>query len=162
MTSFSSIDGVGAGGQAQNYHGSNGTAHSVRENPETTADSGGVKKLILVVEDDIQSQQYMRILLSKSYAIETASVAQKALEILEQRNVRLVLMDISLQGEIDGLQLTRIIRRTPQLRDMPVIALTAHAFPADRQRSLDAGCTEYLSKPFQREQLIQLIDRFIR
>ena len=70
-------------------------------------------------------------------------------------------MDISLHGDIDGLQLTRIIRDSDAHAELPIIALTAHAFPADRQKSIDAGCTDYISKPFQRDQLLRLIEKYI-
>jgi CheY-like chemotaxis protein len=113
------------------------------------------------VEDDIQSQQYMKILLAKHFAVELSSTAKDAWQLLNSTPIDLVLMDISLHGEIDGLQLTRMIRDAETLRALPVIALTAHAFPADRQKSIDAGCTDYLSKPFQREQLLSIIAKHI-
>ena len=116
---------------------------------------------ILVVEDDIQSQQYMKILLSRHFAVETSSSAKDAWQLLHEKPIDLVLMDISLHGDIDGLQLTRMIREDEILRALPVIALTAHAFPADREKSIDAGCTDYLSKPFQREQLMTIINKYI-
>jgi PAS domain S-box-containing protein len=126
-----------------------------RPQPETT------RRHLLVVEDDVQSQQYMKILLSKHFAVQVSSTAKDAWRILHESTINLVLMDISLHGEIDGLQLTRMIREDEALRTLPVIALTAHAFPADRQKSIDAGCTDYLSKPFQREQLLTIIEKHI-
>ncbi|MDH7515197.1 MAG: PAS domain S-box protein [Bacteroidota bacterium] len=115
------------------------------------------KRRVLVVEDDPQSQQYMKILLGKDYLVDIAPTAGAVLEILGKTPVDIILMDISLHGEIDGLQLTRIIRQKPGCERIPIIAVTAHAFPSDRQRSLEAGCTEYISKPFQRDQLMRLI-----
>jgi CheY-like chemotaxis protein len=58
------------------------------------------------------------------------------------------------------LQLTGRIREDAQLKDLPVIAVTAHAFADDRRRSLEAGCNEYLPKPFRVNQLRELVDRF--
>ena len=62
-------------------------------------------------------------------------------------------MDLSLRGDEDGLQLTRRIRREDSLLSTPIIALTAHAFPEDKQKSLEAGCNRYFSKPFDIEAL---------
>jgi CheY-like chemotaxis protein len=62
-------------------------------------------------------------------------------------------MDLSLRGNEDGLQLTRRIRQAENISGIPIIALTAHAFPEDKQRSLDAGCDRYFSKPFQIEEV---------
>ena len=119
------------------------------------------RRTVLVVEDDIQSQQYMKILLTKNYGVEVSSSAKDAWEKLKSVAIDLVLMDISLHGDIDGLQLTRIIRDSDAHAELPIIALTAHAFPADRQKSIDAGCTDYISKPFQRDQLLRLIEKYI-
>jgi CheY-like chemotaxis protein len=119
------------------------------------------RRTVLVVEDDIQSQQYMKILLTKTYDVEVSSSAKDAWEKLKAASIDLVLMDISLHGDIDGLQLTRIIRDSAPHRAIPIIALTAHAFPADRQKSIDAGCTDYISKPFQREQLLRMIEKYL-
>ena len=116
---------------------------------------------VLVVEDDTQSQQYMALLLSKLYQVRVAPSASQAWAVLESDPIDLVLMDISLHGDIDGLQFTRLIRQDARYSMLPVIALTAHAFPADRQRCLDAGCNEYLAKPFQRDHLLEMIARFL-
>ena len=137
-------------------HGSEGNPSARESRPETPLSR------ILVVEDDIQSQQYMKILLSKQYFVEVASSAADAWATLQRAPVDLVLMDISLHGEIDGLQLTRMIRDDASFKALPVIALTAHAFPADRQKSIDAGCSDYLSKPFQRDQLLIIIEKHIK
>ena len=139
-----------------------GDAVSTMSDPRASQlETDPVRKRLLVVEDDIQSQQYMKILLAKHFAVELSSTAKDAWQVLNSAPIDLVLMDISLHGEIDGLQLTRMIREAEALRALPVIALTAHAFPADRQKSLDAGCTDYLSKPFQREQLLSIIAKHI-
>ena len=139
-----------------------GDAVSTMSDPRAShLETDPVRKRLLVVEDDIQSQQYMKILLAKHFAVELSSTAKDAWQVLNSAPIDLVLMDISLHGEIDGLQLTRMIREAEALRALPVIALTAHAFPADRQKSLDAGCTDYLSKPFQREQLLSIIAKHI-
>lgn len=137
------------------------TAATVAEPAASHPEGEPARKRLLVVEDDIQSQQYMKILLAKHFAVELSSTAKDAWQLLNSTPIDLVLMDISLHGEIDGLQLTRMIREAETLRALPVIALTAHAFPADRQKSIDAGCTDYLSKPFQREQLLSIIAKHI-
>ncbi len=111
------------------------------------------KKAILVVEDDEQSQKYMRILLSREFAVHIAATGEQAWGILMSEPIDLVLMDLSLRNGEDGLQITKRIRSSGKRPDIPIIALTAHAFPEDRRRSLDAGCNDYVSKPFQWPQL---------
>lgn len=119
------------------------------------------KKSILVVEDDEQSQKYMRILLSREYDVHLAATGQKAWELLEENQIHLVLMDLSLRDGEDGLQITRKIRQDTRYKEIPIIALTAHAFPEDRKRSLEAGCSDYVSKPFQWVHLKSVMEKFL-
>ena len=111
-------------------------------------DRGDMKRLtVLIVEDDPHSQLYFSRLLSVHYETATASSAREAWDLLHNRSFDLVLMDISLTGGEDGLSLTRRMRREKAFATLPVIAVTAYAFPEDRHRALEAGCTDYLSKP---------------
>jgi CheY-like chemotaxis protein len=120
-----------------------------------------VKKCILVVEDDEQSQKYMRILLSREFEVFIAAGSKRAWEVLESENVALILMDLSLRDGEDGLKITRRIRESSPNPNVPIIALTAHAFPEDRKRSIEAGCNDYVSKPFQWVHLKSIIDKYI-
>lgn len=117
------------------------------------------RKNILVVEDDEQSTRFIQVLLQDSYIIHNATWAEPAWDILLREHIDLVLMDISLPGDENGLELTRRIRSDDRLRSLPVIVVTAHAFPRDRENSLAAGCNEYISKPFDRAQLLGAVQR---
>ncbi|MBN1448177.1 MAG: response regulator [Bacteroidetes bacterium] len=116
---------------------------------------------ILVVEDDEQSQKYMRILLSREYAVHIAATGKQAWDILANEPVDIILMDLSLRDGEDGLQITRKVRLDERYRHIPIIALTAHAFPEDRKRSLDAGCNDYVSKPFQWVHLKTVMEKYL-
>ncbi len=102
---------------------------------------------ILIVEDDSHSQLYFTKLLSGMYDTAVASSAREAWELLHERHFSLVLMDISLKGDEDGLSLTRRLRSEPAYEKLPIVAVTAYAFPDDKRRALEAGCTDYLPKP---------------
>lgn len=102
---------------------------------------------ILIVEDDPHSQLYFTKLLSGMYDTAVASSAREAWELLHERHFSLVLMDISLKGDEDGLSLTRRLRSEPAYEKLPIVAVTAYAFPDDKRRALEAGCTDYLPKP---------------
>lgn len=119
------------------------------------------KKSILVVEDDEQSQKYMRILLSREFEVFIAAGGVQAWEILEHNDIALILMDLSLRDGDDGLKITRNIRENGSKPGIPIIALTAHAFPEDRKRSLEAGCNDYVSKPFQWVHLKSVIEKYL-
>ncbi|MFA6233671.1 MAG: response regulator [Bacteroidota bacterium] len=119
------------------------------------------RKQILVVEDDEQSARYLQVLLTHDYVVHCASWAEAAWKILQEFSIDLVLMDISLPGEENGLELTRRIRESEAIGTLPIIAVTAHAFPRDRENSLAAGCNEYISKPFERAFLLAAVDRYL-
>ncbi len=102
---------------------------------------------ILIVEDDPHSQLYFTKLLSGLYDTAVASSAREAWDLLHARVFDLVLMDISLKGDEDGLSLTRRLRSEVAFEKLPIVAVTAYAFPDDKKRALDSGCTDYLPKP---------------
>lgn len=116
---------------------------------------------ILVVEDDEQTQEYMRILLKKEYNIYLASSGKEAWSILTTSQIELILLDLSLRGDEDGLQFARRIRLSAEYNTIPIIVLTAHAFPEDKSKSLAAGCDLYLAKPFQINELKQALKNFL-
>lgn len=105
------------------------------------------RKSVLIVEDDPHSQLYFRKLLTGMYDISAVTNAREAWDLLHSRSFDLVLMDISLAGEEDGLSLTRRLRREAGFKTLPILAVTAYAFPEDKPKALAAGCTDYLSKP---------------
>ncbi|MFZ2287358.1 MAG: response regulator [Bacteroidales bacterium] len=102
---------------------------------------------ILIVEDDPHSQLYFTKLLSGLYDTAVAASAREAWDLLHDRDFDLVLMDISLKGDEDGLSLTRRLRSEESFSKLPIVAVTAYAFPDDKRRALEAGCTDYLPKP---------------
>ena len=119
------------------------------------------KPLILIVEDDEINQNALRLILSKKYNTVVVPSASEALEALRTNPIELILMDISIRGDMNGLELTTLIKKTPEYSNIPVIAVTAHAFSTDRQNSLDAGCDEYISKPFGIKELFEKINKLI-
>jgi PAS domain S-box-containing protein len=119
------------------------------------------KYLILIVEDDETNQLLIKSFLHKQYDTFIATNATKALAIMEKQAFDLILMDISLQHGMNGLELTKFIREEKENFNIPIIAVTGHAFPADRRRALEAGCNDYLAKPFTREELLGKVQYFL-
>ncbi|PLX25800.1 MAG: hypothetical protein C0600_11650 [Ignavibacteria bacterium] len=115
------------------------------------------KKTLLLVEDDFESQRYMEVLLKQQYALLYAESADEGRTLLDSKSIDLILMDISLRGSEDGLDLTRQLRRDPRFSHLPIIAVTAHAFPRDQHLCLQAGCDAYFSKPFSQGDLLRAI-----
>jgi CheY-like chemotaxis protein len=116
---------------------------------------------LLVVEDDPDTQAFMRALLGRHYEVATAASEDEFWAVLEECVPSIILMDVTLKGSQDGLTLTRQFRDDPRWNRIPVVALTAHATTEDRERALDAGCAAYLSKPVERRRLLELISSLI-
>lgn len=114
--------------------------------PATPA-ADGSRPLVLVVEDNPVNLELVEAVLDREgYEVISAVSAEEALKRLERLRPDLVLLDIQLPG-LDGLGLTRLLKANPATVEIPIVALTAHARPEDRQAALDAGCVEYISKP---------------
>lgn len=118
-------------------------------------------KTILAVEDDLISQFALRLLLEKKYKIHVAADALTAKKILAVNKIDLILMDISIKGDQHGLSLTAELKTGKHFSNIPIIVVTAHAFAHDKQRSLNAGADDYLSKPYSTLELLQRIEQHI-
>ncbi|MBI5648335.1 MAG: PAS domain S-box protein [Ignavibacteriae bacterium] len=116
---------------------------------------------ILAVEDDQLTQDFLASILTDSFDVLFASSAAAALDQLQMHTVDLILMDLSLEGDVNGLLLTRRLRGSDQHTHIPVIAVTAHAFPEDERLALDAGCDAYIAKPVTRARLVQMIRKHL-
>ena len=127
------------------------------------ANSESQRPTIIVVEDDPDTQAFMTAVLGRRYAVAIASTEAEARRELENRPgaPMLVLMDLSLAEGEDGAELTRRLRRDSRWAGLPIVALTAHATAADRDRALAAGCDDYVSKPIDRRKLFTLIDSLL-
>ncbi len=118
-------------------------------------------KHILVVEDNPDNMYVMdRILTHRGYTVDQATTGDAALTMIAQTSFDLVLMDMQMPG-LDGYTAVRAMREMPAGKEVPVIAVTANSMPRDRERSLGAGCTDYVAKPIRTNDLLQLIERYL-
>lgn len=118
---------------------------------------------VLVVDDEPDARTLLKFILEPKYQVITAASAEQAREVLEKDGeaMSLVLMDIKLDGGEDGITLTRQLRSKDRWKEVPIVALTACSTAEDVQSALDAGCDDYIPKPFYRRQLLALIARLI-
>ncbi|WP_397451988.1 response regulator [Pseudomonas sp. NA-150] len=116
---------------------------------------------ILLVEDNPVNQLVAKGMLSKlGYDVVVSGHGSDALEQLELHSFDLVLMDCNMPV-MDGYEASRQIRQSGRWPNMPIIALTANAMPEERERCRAAGMSDYLAKPFRREELISLLDQWL-
>jgi PAS domain S-box-containing protein len=127
--------------------------------PRPTALAG---KRILLVEDNEINQLVALALLRDVAGLEVtlAHNGQEAIERARSGAFDAVLMDVQMPG-MDGNQATALIRKNAALAKLPIIAMTAHAMAGDRERSLAAGMNDYVTKPFELEQLLAVLGRWI-
>ncbi len=116
---------------------------------------------ILLVEDNESIRRAMTLLLQRrGHTIVTAEDGEQAVEMAGSERPNLILMDLNLPI-LDGWQATRQIKRNPELRHIPIVALTAGGMAQDREFALNAGCDEFASKLLEINKLAELILRVL-
>lgn len=116
-------------------------------------------KVFLVVEDFEDSRFMMRRLLEMAgYQVLEASDGEQAVKMALDARPALILMDLSLP-KLDGLSATREIRKQRVLRNVPIVAVSAHDSPETRTEALAAGCNEYITKPIDFDVLNSVLER---
>jgi two-component system cell cycle response regulator DivK len=118
-------------------------------------------KSIMLVEDNKDNRLLVRTLLSELYTLLEYETGFEAIQALKTSTPNLILLDISLPG-MDGIEVLSRLRSNERLKDIPVIALTAHAVSGDRERFLEAGFNDYVAKPIVNEEaFLQSIKRWL-
>ncbi len=117
-------------------------------------------KKILIVEDVEFNRDLVVQLLEDDYMILTAADGKAGVELAERERPDLILMDLSLPG-VDGWEATRRIKANEALRNIPIIALTAHAMRGDAEKARACGCNDYLSKPIDEDLLFEKLRQFL-
>ena len=114
----------------------------------------GVGKKILVVDDKEDSRVLVgKVLGRRGYEVIGAGIGEDAINMAQTELPDLILMDVRLPGGIDGLEATRRIKALPQLAHIPILAMTASVRPEDEQRALDEGCSGFVRKPIDIDEL---------
>ena len=119
-------------------------------------------KNILIIDDDARNIFALSaVLKAKGFTCIPAYAAKDGLDILHHnKDVKVVLLDM-MMPEMDGYEAVDIIRGTPGLASMPVIAVTAQAMVGDREKTLNAGANAYISKPVDVDELLKLLAQYI-
>jgi two-component system, cell cycle response regulator DivK len=121
-----------------------------------------VRHCILVVEDNQLNRELLRDWLEvEGYEVWSAADLKASYEVFSKRLPDAVLLDINLGSE-NGLDLIAWMRQKPELGQVPVIAVTAHALVAEQERILQAGCRACLSKPIDFQLLREALDRWLQ
>lgn len=120
-----------------------------------------MKGRILVVEDNLANLELLRDWLeSEGFEVRAAQTLDQAFAELKANLPHAILLDVQL-GPEDGLSLASWIRRAPEFKHLPVIAVTAHAMITDQERVIQAGCNACISKPVEFKSLSQQLERWL-
>jgi len=120
------------------------------------------KPKLLVVEDDYENQKFLQIFLKRKFELELCDSSDTFYQKLEQNKFDIILMDISLRGKKDGLQLTRELREKDEYKDIAIVGLSAHAFQRDKDNAYNAGVDIFLTKPVQNDVLLETLIKTLR
>jgi CheY-like chemotaxis protein len=118
------------------------------------------EKTILIIEDNKMNMEMATDLLEiANYNVLQAENAEDGIQIAKEKHPDLILMDIALPG-MDGLEATRVLKKEKQTKDIPVVALTAHAMKDDNDEALKIGCSGYITKPINTRTFATAIGHF--
>lgn len=117
-------------------------------------------KILLVEDNPMNRDMLSRRLIRRGFEVVCCEDGEGVSGFVERESPDIVLMDISLPG-IDGLEATRRLRSSQNHSQIPIIALTAHAFESDERNARDAGCNEFETKPIDLERLLGKINSLI-
>ena len=146
-----------------------GTIGGVARNSRVTTNSRTIRvstrtdvqnaPLILVAEDEDNNFELVKVVLSKRYRLIRAHNGIEAVTLCEDEHPNLILMDIRMP-DMNGLDATRIIKEVN--RNIPIIALSAYAFDENIKEAKEAGCDDFMAKPFRVEDLLDRIQKFLK
>lgn len=146
-----------------------GTIGGMNKNSRTTTNSRTIRSttmtnlqnapLILVAEDEDSNFELVRIVLSKRYRLLRAENGIEAVTMCEDEHPDLILMDMRMPG-MNGLDATRIIKEVNH--NIPVVALSAYAFDENIREAKAAGCDEFMAKPFRVEDLLDMVEKYVK
>ncbi len=118
-------------------------------------------KMILLVEDNEDNRiVYSTILKHFGYEVTEALNGEEGISKARSEKPDLILMDISIPI-IDGWEATQVLKHDPATKNIPIIALTAHALASDREKAMEVGCDGYLAKPCEPRAVVAEVQRFL-
>ena len=119
------------------------------------------KSKILVVEDDYDTQLFLSLFLGKYYEVDVCKSDLDCYALLEKKEYHLIIMDIAIKGNKDGLQITKELKHSDQYKSIPILCLSAHVLENDKKSAYEAGVNVFLEKPVKNDNLLLTINQMI-
>ena len=122
----------------------------------SSVDNNG-KPWLLVVEDDVENQKLIEIYLKRKFKISVCDSEDSFYDQIKNNKFDIFLVDISLRGKKDGLQLIKELRKSADYSNAPIICISAHVFPKDRRNAFNAGVDDFIARPVRNEDMLKCI-----
>jgi CheY-like chemotaxis protein len=123
-------------------------------------EAGKMGKVLLIEDNEMDRDMLSRRLIRRGFQVVFAMDGQQGLDLARSERPDIILMDMSLPV-IDGWEATRRVKADDSTRGVPVIGLTAHVMPGDREKAIEAGCDDYDTKPVEFDRLIGKMERLL-
>ncbi len=134
------------------------TLEAMRQDSDSAQRAG--KKVLIVEDNDLNMKLFNDLLEAHGYATLQTKDGMEALRLARQHRPDLILMDIQLP-EVSGLEVTKWLKEDDDLRNIPVIAVTAFAMKGDEEKIRDGGCEAYIAKPISVVSFMRTVERFL-
>lgn len=118
--------------------------------------------LILVIEDNDDNAELVKLYLKAEYQIDRAPDSSTALKMAENKQYKVILLDINLGLGMDGLQIVQTLRSQKSYQNIPIIAITGYTMAEDREKIMKAGCTHYIAKPFTKSIILNEMSKALK
>ena len=119
-------------------------------------------KRVLIVDDNVTNLKLLTCLLApEKVEVSTATSAKSALDLLKASRPDLLLLDLQLP-DMDGLELTRLLRADPAFEGLPIVAVTAYAMKGDEDKARAAGVDSYVTKPIAKDEFRRIVSMFLK
>jgi len=117
---------------------------------------------LLITEDDSENQKFLLFFLKRYFFVDICDSSESFYEMMSKEKYDIIMMDISIRGDKNGLELTKELKSNPSTSGIPVLCYTAHAFNKDRINALEAGCDVYISKPAEVYSLLESLFELLK
>lgn len=126
---------------------------------EDSGKTDSPKPRVLLVEDNPENRDVITYFIKNVCTVDSALDGPASIEMAKSAQYDVILMDINLGLGMNGMEATKQIRLIPGYETIPIVAVTAYAMVGDREIFLNAGCTHYISKPFTRQEILELLKK---
>ena len=119
-----------------------------------------MKKVMIVEDNELNMKLFNDLLQAQGYSTVQNSDGRDILKMVRQNRPNLIIMDVQLPG-VSGIELTRMLKSDAELKEIPVLAITAFAMKGDQEKIMESGCDGYLSKPISVPVFLETIAKFL-